>query len=76
MIPVIKDVSAWEKWEAEAVLSQPPDFERNLRLLQAMYQEAASLGRLAWSQPLEGLESRIRLARALNVRNTSGTNRF
>jgi hypothetical protein len=68
---VIKDPLYWEKWERETQLSQPADFRRNLRLLEAMYEEARALGVMASPQSLEGLESRLRLARLLNFRKGS-----
>jgi len=68
---VIKDLLLWEKWERETQLSQPADFRRNLRLLEAMYEEARALGVMAVPPALEGLESRLRLAMVLNVRTTS-----
>jgi hypothetical protein len=36
---VIKDRALWETWERETLLRQPADFRRNLRLLEAMYEE-------------------------------------
>jgi hypothetical protein len=68
---VIKNILLWEKWERETQLSQPADFRQNLRLLEAMYEEARTLGVMAVPASLEGLESRLRLARVLNVRTTS-----
>jgi hypothetical protein len=68
---MIKDALYWEKWERETQLSQPADFSRNLRLLEAMYEEARALGVMDSPPSLEGLESRLRLARVLNVRTTS-----
>ena len=65
---MIKDPGLWEAWETEVVLRQPADFRRNLRLLEAMYEEARALGVMSVPQALEGLESRLRLARVLNVR--------
>ena len=65
---MIKDPLYWEKWERETQLSQPADFSRNLRLLEAMYEEARALGVMALPPSQEGLESRLRLAKALNVR--------
>jgi hypothetical protein len=53
------------------VARQKADFRRNLRLLEAMYQEARALGVMGANPGLEGLESRFRLARALNVRTNS-----
>ena len=65
---MIKDQAAWEAWEREMLARQEADFRRNLRLLEAMYQEARGLGVMGANPGLEGLESRFRLARALNVR--------
>jgi hypothetical protein len=68
---VIKDPALWETWERETLLRQPADFCRNLRLLEGMYEEARALGVMSVPPALEGLESRLRLARVLNVRTTS-----
>jgi hypothetical protein len=68
---VIKDPAVWEAWERETLLRQPTDFRRNLRLLEAMYEEARALGIMAVPPAPEGLESRLRLARVVNVRTTS-----
>jgi hypothetical protein len=72
---MIRDRAFWEWWEAKNILSQPADFGRNLRLLEAMYAHASSLGAFPVPEPLAGLETKIRLARALNVRPASGKNR-
>ena len=68
---MITDPALWKAWERETLLRQPADFRRNLRLLDAMYDEARALGVMRVPQTLEGLESRLRLARMLNVRTTS-----
>ena len=68
---MIKDSLYWEKWERETQLRQPADFRANLRLLEAMYEEARTLGVMAQPPSPEGLESRLRLAKVLNVRATS-----
>jgi hypothetical protein len=70
---MIKDRIFWQAWEDQTVFSQPPDFQRNLRLLDAMYEHARSLGHFAPSDPLASLEVKIRLARALNVSTPPGT---
>jgi hypothetical protein len=57
-----------DAFEREQVRATPPDYLRNLRIFEAMYQEAVSLGVLPPADPLEGIEVDIRLARALNVR--------
>lgn len=68
---MIKDPDLWERWERETQLTRPADFRANLRILEAMYEEARALGVLAAPPTVEGLESRLRVARALNVRTTS-----
>jgi len=50
---------------------EPADFPRNLRLLEAIYEEARALGIMGKLAAPEGLESRLRLARMLNIRKTS-----
>ena len=72
---MIRDVKFWEEWERENVLREPADFRRNLRLFEAMYEEARALGVIGGNPGLEGLESRFRLARVLNARTTSSGDR-
>lgn len=72
---MIKDVALWERWEAQAVLSQPADFQKNLRLLEAMYEHARALGAFPPADPLAGLETKIALAKALNVCSPPGKDR-
>jgi hypothetical protein len=69
---MIKDRALWETWEAQYIASEPPDFTRNLRIFEAMYEYARSLGRFPPVDSLDGLESRIELARVLNARKSSG----
>lgn len=72
---MIKDTRAWEEWENNGPLSEPPDFQRNLNLLNAMADEARLLNRFGFTDPLEGLEVRFRLARMMNVRPDSEADR-
>jgi hypothetical protein len=64
---LIKDTKLWADWEAQYAARQPADFERNLRLLDSLYSHARRLGALPPRNPLEGLETKITLARVLNV---------
>ena len=70
---MIKDRAFWEAWEAQTILSQPADFRRNLALVESMYEHARALGAFPLADPLEGIETKIRVARVLNVPTTSGT---
>ncbi len=72
---MIKDVAFWEAWEQEYRRKQPVDFERNLALMDAMYEHARLLGAFPLANPLEGIEVKIRLAKVLNVRTSPGTDR-
>jgi hypothetical protein len=65
---MIKDQAFWETWEAQYIASEPPNFRRNLRIFEAMYEYARSLGCFPPANSLEGVESRIELARVLNGR--------
>lgn len=72
---MIRDRDFWTAWEAQGPLREPLDFWQALRLCEAMYEHARSLGRLPPSDPLAGLENKIALARALNVCTAAGTDR-
>lgn len=72
---MLRDAAAWHEWERAGPLREPPDLLRNLRQVQAMYDLARTLGAFPPADPLAGLESDIRMARALNVRGAAGTNR-
>jgi hypothetical protein len=71
---VIKDRRSWEEWEAEYRRKEAPDFLRNLKLVEAMYEEARSLGLFPLAHPLEGLDVKIRMARIIGVSAASGKN--
>ncbi len=58
-------------FEAEQASQAAPDVLRNLRLLDALYHEARTLGVFPLKDPLDGIEVDIRLARALHVRTTA-----
>ena len=60
---------------ARYIASQPPDFPRNLQLLEGMYELARTMGVFPLANPLEGLETNIRVAKALNVSKPSGNHR-
>jgi len=72
---MIRDRAAWAEWENEYRRSTPPDFFRNLRIFEALYQEARMLGILPAKDPLVGMEHKIHLAKAINVLTGSRTHR-
>ncbi len=68
---MIRDKAFWGAWEDNYIASQPPDFLRNLQLLDGMYELACALGAFPLADPLEGLETDLRVAKALNVSTDS-----
>lgn len=73
---MIRDPASWSEWESRGPLSEPVDFQRNLRLMEAMYEWACKLGVLPYADPLAGLEDKIRLVRLLNhVRGSAEADR-
>jgi hypothetical protein len=68
---MLKNAEFFEAWERDWIRSHPVDFSANLRLFEAMYLEACHFGVLPPKDPLEGLDLKINLAKALNVRKTS-----
>ena len=62
---MVKNPHILQRFEDEENRATPVDFERNLRLFEAMYQHARALG--VWGQGPDTLPVKLRLARALNV---------
>jgi hypothetical protein len=53
-------------FEDERIRIEKVDVERNFRIVDALYDEARTLGVLPPKDPLEGIEVKIRIARAVN----------
>jgi len=64
-----------EAFENELAAREPTDYARNLEVFEALMQEARRLGVWPPSDPLEGIEVDLRLARILNVRALAGKDR-
>lgn len=68
---MVKDPEYLRQFEKKLQESQPADFKRNLQIQQWLYEEARSLGAFPPADPLDGIESHIRIAGILNgVRET------
>jgi hypothetical protein len=65
---MIRDIEKWQAWEEEYVGSTPPNHAQNLKIAEALLEEARRLGVFPPKDPLEGIEHKIEFARALNVR--------
>jgi hypothetical protein len=75
---MLKRTPLLDAFEKEQIRKEPPDYFRNLRVYEALYEEAKRLGILPLADPLEGIDVDIRLARALralNVRLRTGQDR-
>ena len=56
-----------EAFEREYQRRQSHDYRQNLRIAEALYEEACALGILPLKDPLDGIEVKIRLIKALNA---------
>jgi hypothetical protein len=63
---MVKNTLKLQAFEAERIRSEKVDVEQNLRILDALYEEALMLGALPLKDPLEGIEVKIRVAKAVN----------
>jgi hypothetical protein len=64
---MLKRNSLLAAFEKEQMQNSKPDFFRNLRIFEALYEEAKQLGVFPLQDPLEGIEVDIRLAKVLNA---------
>lgn len=55
-----------EAIEIERIRQTPVDYERNLEIFESMLQYARAMGAMPAKDPLYGIESKIKLAKALN----------
>ncbi len=63
---MVKNWAVLERFETEFARSEPADFARNLAIVEALAQEATALGVFRRQDPLEGIETIVRVARAVN----------
>lgn len=59
------------RFEDEEMRRSPADYHAGLAIFEALWEHACRLGVLPPSDPLEGLDTVVRLAGALNVRQPS-----
>jgi hypothetical protein len=64
---MIKNSEKLQAFEAARISAEKVDVEQNLRILDALYEEALMLGALPPKDPLEGIEVKIRIAKAVNL---------
>ena len=63
---MVENAAALARFETEFTRSQPADFGRSLAIVEALAQEAEALGVFRRQDPLEGIETIVRVARAVN----------
>ncbi len=63
---MIENKAYLEEFERQVAVEEKVDYARNLRIYEAMYEEAVALGIFPLSDPFDGVEDDIRLAAILN----------
>ncbi|MEO0004954.1 MAG: hypothetical protein ABIK49_03010 [candidate division WOR-3 bacterium] len=67
----MKNSELLRRFEEELIARTKPDYKENLRIAEALYQEAVRFGVWPPKDPLEGIETVIQIARFANsVRET------
>ena len=73
---MVKNAVLLRKFEREYVRAEKPNHGNALKIVEALHKESISLGRSFSRDPLEGIEVKIRIAKAVNhVRPTPRQNR-
>ena len=72
---MVKRPDLLRAFECAQIRNTPPDYFRNLRIFEALYEEATALGYFPLKDPLEGIEVDIRLAKIINVPTPPRQNR-
>ena len=65
---MIKRSEILEAFEKEQIRQNKADYHENLKIFEALYREAQTLGVFPLEDPLEGIDVDIRLAKVLHVR--------
>ena len=63
---MIKDKKYLQEFEKEIIRSKKADIANNIRIVEALYKEAVSLGVFPLKNPLEGIEVKIKIAKVIN----------
>lgn len=66
---MIADTACWRGWEDNLCRSQPADYERNLRLVEALWEEALLLGVLPQEDAIENIPVKARAERVFMFRD-------
>ena len=63
---MVKDSKRLREFEKNHIVSRPINVEENFWIIEALYAEARDLDVFPLKDPLEGIETKIRMARAVN----------
>lgn len=63
---MIKNSEKLQKFEDELTRKEKVNIRQNFRLVEAMYEEAVSLGVFPLKDPLDGIEVDIKVAKVIN----------
>ena len=63
---MVRNAKLLPRFEDEQLRKEKLSYEQALKIFEAMWKEAVSLGVLPLKDPLEGIETDIELARVLN----------
>ncbi|GBE05578.1 MAG TPA: hypothetical protein ENG95_07230 [Nitrospirae bacterium] len=66
---MIKNAKALEDLGKEEVRKEKPDYFKSLEVFESLWHEGITLGTLPMKDPLEDIETDIRIARILNSQN-------
>ena len=64
---MIKNSRELEEFEKNYLKKNRPDFFQNMKIYEALFSEACDLGIFSLTDPLEGIDEKIKLAKKLNV---------
>lgn len=72
---MIRNPALVESFERSLARREAADYQRNLRIFEALYREARTLGVLPLRDALDGIDVDIRLAGVLNDRKAAAAGR-
>ena len=61
-----RDNEEFQKFKKELIRNEKLDIENNFRIIDAMYDEAVESGAIPMKDPLEGIETDIKVAKVVN----------
>lgn len=72
---MLKNWRMVQQFEDDRIRSQPSDYFRNLRIVEALLAEARALGVFPPRDPLDGIDVDIRVAEVMRVHGLAGEDR-